>query len=348
MVSSQMQSAPQGGIYVTSEWPDPPVPFNVVLHRVLGGVGRFLIALGVIVLLFVAFQLWGTGLETKGHQTELAKEFVKDLPGPTERPAADAQASSREALKSLANVDPTAAKPMAAPPEGQALGYMEIPKIGLGMWIVEGVSKDDLKKGPGHYAGTPLPGQPGNVAIAGHRTTYLAPFNRIDELTPGDSIYITTTQGKFHYVVLAPKPTVPHIEEGPGWFSVLPTETEVLAPTSDNRLTMTACHPKHSAKQRIIVQSRLVSDVAAAPVITPAVARVQRTEIRKDANSLGGDAAAKWPALIFGFGLVVSWFLAWLIGTRWRKWTTYLLFSPLFALMLWCCFLFTDRWLPSF
>jgi sortase A len=129
---------------------------------------------------------------------------------------------------------------------------------------------------------------------------------------------------------------------------VLPTETGVIAPTSDNRLTMTACHPKHSAKQRIIVQSRLVSEPAPAPPLTPKVAQLQRTEIRKDANSLGGDASAKWPALVFALGLVVAWFLAWLIGTRWRKWTTYIIFSPLFAAMLWGCFLFTDRWLPSF
>ncbi len=318
-----------------------------MVQRALGGIGRFLIVLGVIVLLFVAFQLWGTGLETKGHQDTLRKEFTKEVLG-SGRSGSSSQAAAKDALDTVANSNPATAPAMGAPPEGQPIGYMSIPKIGLGMWIVEGVSKDDLKKGPGHYPGTPLPGQPGNVAIAGHRTTYLAPFNRIDELAPGDSIYITTRQGKFHYVVQAPHPTVPHIQEGPGWFSVLPTETKVLAPSTDNILTMTACHPKHSAKQRIIVQSELTSTPSAAPALTPKEVSVEKVEIHKDANSLGGESSAQLPAITFGAALFVAWFLAWLIGTKWKKWLTYLLFSPLFIVLLWLCFVFTDRALPSF
>src|SRR6201999_1449639 len=111
---------------------------------------------------------------------------------------------------------------ISPPPEGDGEGLIVIPKIGLNMFIVEGVSKDDLKKGVGHYPGTPMPGQAGNASVAGHRTTYLAPFNRIDELSPGDDIYVYTKQGKFHYQVMAPKAGV-GIEHGPGWFSVLPS-----------------------------------------------------------------------------------------------------------------------------
>ena len=76
-----------------------------------------------------------------------------------------------------------------------------IPKIGVDKIVVEGVGRNDLRKGPGHYPDTPMPGQPGNAAIAGHRTTYGAPFNRIDELEPGDEILVTTLQGPFTYEV---------------------------------------------------------------------------------------------------------------------------------------------------
>src|SRR3546814_8717472 len=73
-------------------------------------------------------------------------------------------------------------------PEGTAIAHIRIPKIGVDETIIEGVSLADLKHGPGHFPETPLPGQEGNAAIAGHRTTYGAPFNRINELVPGDEI----------------------------------------------------------------------------------------------------------------------------------------------------------------
>ena len=94
-----------------------------MLHRVLGGVGRFLIAAGLIVLLFVAFQLWGTGLETRGHQTTLRKQFTTKVLTSEGKSAAGSEASARQALKSLAGVDPATAAPLAAPAEGRAVGY---------------------------------------------------------------------------------------------------------------------------------------------------------------------------------------------------------------------------------
>ena len=85
-----------------------------------------------------------------------------------------------------------------------------IPAIGVDKIVVEGVSLADLKKGPGHYPETPLPGQEGNAAIAGHRTTYGAPFNRLDELEPGDEITVTTVQGEFTYEVTETADRVAH------------------------------------------------------------------------------------------------------------------------------------------
>ena len=108
----------------------------------------------------------------------------------------------------------------------------------------------DLRKGPGHYPDSPMPGQLGNAAIAGHRTTYGAPFNRIDELAPGDEITIVTVSGTFHYSVT-------------GQLIVTPKQTEVLDPTPDATLTLTTCNPKYSARERLVVKARL--DVTQSP-----------------------------------------------------------------------------------
>ncbi|MCY4193907.1 MAG: class E sortase [bacterium] len=142
--------------------------------------------------------------------------------------------------------------------QGSAIARIQIPAIGVDKTVVEGVRVGDLRKGPGHYPTTPLPGQAGNAGIAGHRTTYGAPFGDIDELRPGDQIIVTTIQGEFTYEV------VPQ-GEGHGHFIVAPHQVEVLDQDfSDhpNRLTLTACHPKRSARQRIIVVAALVGDPA--------------------------------------------------------------------------------------
>src|SRR3546814_12473628 len=82
-------------------------------------------------------------------------------------------------------------------PEGTAIAHIRIPKIGVDETIIEGVSLADLKHGPGHFPETPLPGQEGNSAIAVHRTTYGAPFNRIAQLDPGDNTLVQPPPGKF-------------------------------------------------------------------------------------------------------------------------------------------------------
>ena len=142
--------------------------------------------------------------------------------------------------------------------QGSAIARIQIPAINVDKTVVEGVRVSDLRKGPGHYPATPLPGQAGNAAIAGHRTTYGAPFGNVDELLPGDEIIVTTIQGEFTYRV---------VEQGAGHghLIVAPTAIEVLDQDfSDhpNRLTLTACHPKGSARQRIIVVGELVGDPA--------------------------------------------------------------------------------------
>ena len=327
-----------------------------MLNRLLGYIGRVLITAGVIILLFVAFQLWGTGLEQARHQDALGSTFEKRVLGHASPSDTGADAAISAVLSKLSAKDPATAAPMAAPAEGEPLGVIEIPRIGLQQFVVEGTGKPDLKKGPGHYVGTPLPGQAGNAAIAGHRTTYGAPFNRIDELVPGDAIYVTTAQGRFRYEVMAP-PADRGIERGPGWFSVRPSETDVIAATADNRLTLTACHPKRSAQQRIVVQAKLsVEPAETAPTPPSSNDGPSSAEtIAKTEDSFGGDASAKWPALGFAALAALFWFLAWFLlhrsragRSQRRTWIAYILLSPGFFALLWVCFVFTDRWLPSF
>jgi sortase A len=161
---------------------------------------------------------------------------------------------------------------------GEAIARLTIPAIGVRKVVVEGVRVEDLRNGPGHYLATVLPGQPGNSGIAGHRTTYGAPFNRIDELLPGDEVNVRTVQGFHRYRVLPAAEAfaaaiddpaidfvIPDGEENLGHIIVRPDDTWVLGDFGDDRITLTACHPKLSAARRIIVAAELVSEPVDAP-----------------------------------------------------------------------------------
>jgi sortase A len=128
---------------------------------------------------------------------------------------------------------------------GDPLGRIQIPKIGANFVIVQGTDASDLREGPGHYVNTPLPGEPGTVAIAGHRTTFLAPFRDIDELKPTDPIHVQMPYADFTYSVQRTR-------------IVDPSATWVMRKIGYDRLVLTACHPLYSAAQRIVVTARLV------------------------------------------------------------------------------------------
>jgi len=127
---------------------------------------------------------------------------------------------------------------------GSALGRLSIDKIKLDTVVVQGTDDTSLRTGPGHYLGTALPGERGTVGIAGHRTTYSAPFRNLDKLGKGDSIRFETPYGDFAYSVEGSK-------------IVSPQRREVLSEVEHSRLVLTACHPLFSAAQRIVVFARL-------------------------------------------------------------------------------------------
>lgn len=135
--------------------------------------------------------------------------------------------------------------------DGDPLTRLEIPKLGVDTIVVAGTSQEALRAGAGHYPQTPLPGQVGNVTIAGHRTTYGRPFSRVDELAPGDEIVLSSPAGTFTYrVAKDPWVTGPH-------------DWSVADPSSEALLTLTTCHPRGSDRQRLIVRAELAEGGAA-------------------------------------------------------------------------------------
>ena len=254
-----------------SHWDRPKPPRD--WRWLVGGIGRSLITLGLLMFAFVAYQLWGTGIQTAQAQRSLAKEFdaqvsntqaatttttaplTTDPPTTDSTPVTDPGATTTTLAPGL----PTA-KPL--PEAEKAVARLEIPRMGLNRIVVEGATADALTKGPGHFPETPLPGQLGNAAIAGHRTTHLHPFFDIDKLQPGDEIIVTTLNGRYVYHVTGTEVVAPE-----DYAAVIPT-TDVTKAT----LTLVSCTPRYSAKNRIVVRSDLVPSLSdplteASPVV---------------------------------------------------------------------------------
>jgi sortase A len=300
-------------------------------RRWVGGLGRTLIAAGTLILLFVVYQLWGTGLAEARSQDRLKNEFGKAFPQVTTTTGGSAASTS-----STSTTFPDAPPPA---PTGAAVAIIRIPEAGVDKAVVQGVALSDLKKGPGHYPSTPLPGQPGNAAIAGHRTTYGAPFYRINELEKGDKIFVTTAQGAFEY----------HVRE---LKTVKPSEVSVLDPTSDNRLTLTTCNPRFSARERLVVVSDLIGPAAPAPPPTtvPAPGGTTPTTAApafEDEPGLSGEHSGNGPAILWGFLAALVAFAVWVLSKRWRRWPAYLLGAPVFLVVLFVFFENFSRLLPS-
>lgn len=219
------------------------------LRMVARGVGQLLITAGVLILLFVAYELWGTGFYTQAQQHKLETTIQQQWK------------TSGPDVSTL---------PVDNVPLGTGVAVLFIPRLGqhYHFVIVEGTGFSDLQRGPGHYPGTALPGQVGNFAVAGHRTTYLHPFKDIANLRRGDYIVLETKEHWFTY----------RIEDIPGvngttipWKEIVqPTAVQVAYPVPDQPdpalapklklLTFTSCNPEYSARQRYVIHAMLVAD----------------------------------------------------------------------------------------
>lgn len=215
--------------------------------RILRAVGWTSVVLGALILGFVAHQLWVTSWFAQQNQGELTAERERYFAAvevnevPYVAPGRPEFPSDPETGEAVLLVE-------AAPEPSQPFALIRIPSLERledGWNVVEGVRVSDLKNGAGHMPFTPLPGQPGNAVISGHRTTYGQPFHELDELVAGDLIYVDTAIGTHTYEVR-------------DVFVVDPTALWVTEPRDGSWLTLTTCHPKFSARERLIVQAELV------------------------------------------------------------------------------------------
>jgi sortase A len=211
-----------------------------MLRQAVSITGKILIGAGVLVLLFTAYQIWGTSIQESHTQNALRNTLQSE----TNNDAIRRALAEASALDKLPTGPPVTATRTAAPAEGVPIGDIRIPRIGINQVVVEGTNTPDLRKGPGHYTGTPMPGQGGNAAVAGHRTTYGHPFYNLDGVKVGDPIVVTTLQGIFVYDTT--KSSV-----------VSPSDTRVIDNVFANLLTLTTCNPRFSATTRLIVQAKL-------------------------------------------------------------------------------------------
>jgi sortase A len=220
------------------------------MRRALRAFSTVLIVAGVLMLVdagvTLAWQEPVSALLARIEQGKLSDRLDKiEARSPTrvQRRVLDALATQRRRVAFLARE----ARRTAA--EGDPIGRIDIPAIGADFVVVQGTDAATLRKGPGHYPATTFPGLPGTVAIAGHRTTYAAPFRDVDDLRRGDRIVLTMPYGRFTYAVQSLR-------------IVPPTALWVTRDVGYPRLVLSACHPLYSAAKRIIVFARLMDTEA--------------------------------------------------------------------------------------
>jgi sortase A len=253
--------------------------------------GKTMIVVGILVLGFVAYQLWGTGIENSRHQDSL-EEIAEGL----------------ENEGTWGGTGTSTSVPVSPLDTGGLVAQMSSEAMGVDAYVVSGVGVEDLKKGPGWFRRTAEIGSIGNAAIAGHRTTYGAPFADIDKLAPGDEIDIVTTRGEFTYVV----------DET---FIVEPHETWVLDDYLPGKATLTlvSCHPKLTAADRIIVRATMKVDLEPVSNLFGSGAD-DATQLADDSLEAGWwhDPAGAVPAALWGGGAGALWLVGGALSRRTR------------------------------
>jgi len=229
--------------------PSPPPVRSERRRRLLRGLSTVLIAAGALVLADAAATLlWQeplTALQTSVRQHGLRGDLRRlEAGGPT-RLEARTLAGVGDADRRIALLARSLQRRTAP---GDAIGRLKIPRLGADFVMVKGAVPSDLRKGPGTFDDTPLPGVGGTTAIAGHRTTYLAPFRHLDDLGRGDRITVEMPYGTFTYRVQRTR-------------IVSPDTLSLLRDVGYDRLVLSACHPLFSAAQRIVVVARLTQVV---------------------------------------------------------------------------------------
>jgi sortase A len=211
------------------------------VRRAVGWAGEVVLTLGVLLLLFVAWQLWWTDVVSNRAAAQVVSTLEDEF----------ARSTGGDAALPASGIPPGVG-------EDGAFAVVRIPRFGADYArpVLEGTGRPVLALGVGHYAGTAGPGQVGNFALAGHRTTYGRPFHDVDRLRDGDRV-VVETRGTVHVYEVTSREVV------------RPGDVEVIAPVPGDPgarptsalLTLTSCHPRYSATERFVVHGRLVESL---------------------------------------------------------------------------------------
>ncbi len=304
------------------------------LRRTLDIAGRVLVGAGIVLLLFTVYQIWGTSIQEAHTQAGLRTKLAQE----THNDELRTIITDANALDRLPTGPPVTAPRTQDPPEGDPVGDIRIPVIGVNQVVVEGTNTPDLRKGPGHYIGTPLPGQFGNAAIAGHRTTYGHPFYNLDSVKPGDPIVITTLQGIFVYNAIRSQ-------------VVSPSDTAVLDNAFSNLLTLTTCNPRFSASTRLVVTAQLAHSQLFPNTIphthSSQLGRTSRSTPQSD--DLAGDSDSGTLAVLWGALFVVVGAAVLVLGRRFRsrRWPIWVVGTAGLLVLLYAFFVAVSPLLPA-
>jgi len=222
------------------------------------GLGQALIALGVVMLLFVVYEMWVTNVFAHAKQQATRNQIERSW------------SQGRDPLKGRDRLKLPSGRQVTIP-LGIGFANLYIPRLGkdFAFPIVEGIDDPNLEKGVGHYPGTAIPGQIGNFAVAGHRVGKGEPFLNLNHLRPGDAVVVQTARNWYIYRVMGDDATGDVTAKGtlgiPGREIVSPTDVKVIGPVPDHPgtkptravMTMTTCHPKYSANNRMIIHALL-------------------------------------------------------------------------------------------
>jgi sortase A len=265
--------------------------------------GRGLTTLGILIVAFTVFVVALSWLSARRDQRDLIQRF------------------RNEAANSLAPVGGTIK-------EGSPVAVLDVPRLHLHLAVVEGTTSADLSRGPGHLRASPLPGQQGNVVIAGRRLAYGGPFLHLDRLRAGDKLVALTGQGQATYTVQG----IPR-RVGPG-------APDVLGASNNNQMTLVTSGPVLLASQRLIVVARLDGAPRGSPPGRP-------TAVRPEDDALRGQGSAALPLLVWAELLLMA-----VIGATWlkRHWSganVWLMATPIVAALLWLVFTYLTRLLPA-
>lgn len=220
-------------------------PVAVRTSRRIGGLvaratSEVMITAGFVVVLFLVYQLWITDIFASRTQDQIRDDLATEW--------------SDQARRKPAREDANTSPPLPPVEIGDGLAVLRVPRFGpdYAPVVVEGVTTEALRRGPGHFPGTAMPGEVGNFVLSGHRTTYGKPFSRVDELKVGDPILVEDADRYFIYRVTGSEIVDPHRLDVtypvPGRLGETPTRS---------RMTLTTCHPRFSAKSRLIVYAEL-------------------------------------------------------------------------------------------